>query len=138
MRAFLIQAAADGHAVFGSSHQLAEMQLVADRLAVVGQGRLIVQGRLSEFLDTHRSDAVIRTDQDALLAHRLGSLGVSVASRPDGLHVGFTELVPDVLALSRLCHEIGVLITALGESTVGLEELFLDITAHACDHRAEK
>lgn len=137
MRAFLRRAAADGHAVLVSSHQLAEMQLVADRLVVVGQGRLIGQWRLAEFLDTHRPDAVIRTDDDDALERHLRGRGTHVASRPDGLRVTFTETVPDVVALSRICREIGVLIIALGESTTGLEELFLAITAHASAYRAE-
>jgi len=48
LRDFLRAFAAEGNAVLVSSHQLAEMQLIADEAVVIDQGRLLRQAPVSE------------------------------------------------------------------------------------------
>lgn len=137
IRSFLRRAADDGRAVLVSSHQLSEMRLVADRLVVVGRGRLIGEGELTEFLRARDKKAVVRTDADRKLEQRLHEIGGVVDSHPDGLHVTLAPPVPDLLTLSRLCHDLGVLVTALSESTADLEDAFLEATESATVHRPQ-
>ena len=64
MRRMTRQLAEEGRAVLVSSHLLSEIPATADRLVIIGQGRLIAEGPLSDFV----GDAVheIRcTDVDA-------------------------------------------------------------------------
>ena len=50
LRRLLKDLAGQGRAVFVSSHLLAEMALMADRLVVIGRGRLIASGRVDDFI----------------------------------------------------------------------------------------
>jgi len=45
-----------GMTIFLSSHLLAEIELVATRMAVIDHGKLIAQGRVSELLSREASD----------------------------------------------------------------------------------
>lgn len=50
VRNLLIQLAAEGRTVFLSSHLMSEMEMVADRLIVIGRGRLLADASLTELL----------------------------------------------------------------------------------------
>src|SRR5690606_8555784 len=135
MRTYLREAAAKGHAVLVSSHLLTEMETLADRLLVIGRGRLVGDRRTSDFLNARDREAAISTDDDTRLEMRLRCLGASVRRLPDGLGVTFDEAVPDATALSRICMDLGVLITALGNRPARLEEMFLELTAESSEYR---
>ena len=137
MRSVLRRNADDGRAVLVSSHLLSEMQLVADRLVVVGRGRLICESGMAEFLDRHSGKAIVRTDADEVLERCLRETGVAATRRPDGLNVTYNSVVPDASALFRLCRDLGLLVTALGDEPVGLEEIFLELTETASVYRAQ-
>ncbi|WP_411350304.1 ABC transporter ATP-binding protein [Paenibacillus sp. WLX2291] len=51
MRLFIRELAAQGMAVFVSSHLLSEIQLLCDRVAIVGSGRVIAVGSVSELVE---------------------------------------------------------------------------------------
>jgi ABC-2 type transport system ATP-binding protein len=50
LRSLLRGFAAEGRTVLVSSHQLAEMEMLADDLIVIGRGRLLAQNSVSEFV----------------------------------------------------------------------------------------
>ena len=50
LRSLLRGFAAEGRTVLVSSHQLAEMEALADDLVVIGRGRLVARGSVSEFV----------------------------------------------------------------------------------------
>jgi ABC-2 type transport system ATP-binding protein len=50
LRGLLKTLAAEGRTVFVSSHQLSEMELMADELVVIGRGRLLAAGSVSSFV----------------------------------------------------------------------------------------
>ena len=120
MRAFLRDAAASGHAVLVSSHLLGEMETLADRLVVIDNGRLLGQWDVADLL--------LRTDDDERVEQALRGLRVPVTALPEGLCVTFDETVPDALTLSRTCRDLDVLITALTDKPIRLEEEFLRLT----------
>ena len=61
-----------------SSHLLSEISLMADDLVVIGRGRLIEQGRVSEFLDRHATRWVrVRTPTPASFAAQLRAEGAT-------------------------------------------------------------
>src|SRR5262249_31476874 len=52
IRTLLKALAGEGRTVFLSSHLMSEMSLTADRLIIVGRGRLIAQTTMAGFLNT--------------------------------------------------------------------------------------
>ncbi|WDZ91019.1 ATP-binding cassette domain-containing protein [Nocardiopsis sp. HUAS JQ3] len=138
MRTFLCQTAASGHAVLISSHLLTEMETLADRLLILGRGRLIGQWEAADLLNARSRETLVRTDDDARLEQRLRRMRVPVTALPGGLAVTFDDAVPDALALSRACRDLGLLITALEEKPIRLEETFLDLTGDSSEYRADR
>ena len=63
-----------GITVFLSSHLLAEVELVATRMAVIHHGELIAQGTVSELLDREATDYAIEVSPLALAVELLKSL----------------------------------------------------------------
>src|ERR671937_320609 len=51
IRSLLRSLAAQGRTVFLSSHLMSEMALTADRLVIIGRGRLIAETPIADFLD---------------------------------------------------------------------------------------
>src|SRR5439155_25026611 len=49
----------EGRTVFVSSHQLAEVQQMCDRVAILSRGRLVASGRVAEVLARGRREALI-------------------------------------------------------------------------------
>ena len=79
IRDMLVYLAKQGRTVLVSSHLLSEISLMADDLVVIGRGRLIEQGRVSEFLDRHATRWVrVRTPTPAPFAEHLRHAGRDV------------------------------------------------------------
>ncbi|GGO04001.1 ABC transporter ATP-binding protein [Saccharibacillus kuerlensis] len=62
MRAFIRELAASGLAVFVSSHLLSEIQLLCDRVAIIGSGRELAVGSVDELMGT--GQALVIWDAD--------------------------------------------------------------------------
>ena len=72
--------AAEGRTVFVSSHVMSEMALTADRLIVIGRGRLIADTTIEEFTRSASSDAVrVRSPRARDLAAVLAAEGATVS-----------------------------------------------------------
>jgi ABC-2 type transport system ATP-binding protein len=68
--------AAEGRTVFVSSHLMPEMENAADRLIVIGRGKLIADCTVAEFIAAHsRQQVRVRTPQPELLARLAASAG---------------------------------------------------------------
>jgi ABC-2 type transport system ATP-binding protein len=120
-RDLLVESVERGATVLLSSHVLAEVELVCDRMGLIREGRLLRVGSLEELRDVraHRVDAIIRR---AGAADELAGLpGVSEA-RVDGGRVECTvhgEVGP---LLMWLCaHDV----VELDSRELSLEEVFL-------------
>lgn len=89
IRTLLRSLAADGRTVLLSSHLMSEMTLTADRLIVIGRGRLIAETTIGDMLRGGSSRCVrVRSPQAAPLASRLEERGaVVVHEADDTLHV---------------------------------------------------
>jgi ABC-2 type transport system ATP-binding protein len=128
IREMLKYLAGRGCTVLVSSHQLAEIALMADDLVVIGAGRLIASGPLEDFVSRH-SDAwvSVRSPQAAHLAELVTAL--------DGTSVRFRA--PDIFdargttseAIGRLAHEHGVALYELAPQMGSLEDAFLEMTS---------
>jgi ABC-2 type transport system ATP-binding protein len=128
MRELLRDFAERGRTVLLSSHLLREVEVVADRLVIIGGGRIVAQGTREELLAgagtlvLARDEAALRS---ALVASSLTVQGVT----DDGLVV---DAEPEAVGRAALAG--GVALTRLGPSEgAGLEQLFFDLTAGAPD-----
>ena len=131
LRGFLRHLAHDqGRTVLVSSHLLAEVEQTADRVVIVGAGRLVRQGSLAE-LRSGAGDAgsvLVRSPQVAQLAELLRSTGTTVSatdSAADGLTV--TGISTD--EVGRRAFGAGIELHELRAHTSGLEEVYFRLTA---------
>jgi ABC-2 type transport system ATP-binding protein len=129
LRDFLKAYAAHGRTVLASSHLLAEMELMADHLIVIGRGRLLADTAIADFVarSSHTS-IVVRSPEAARLAELLTARGATVVAEADGrlsLTGPTQEQVGDLAFAERVpLHE-------LTTRTATLEEAFLEATAGA-------
>ena len=92
VRTFARQLADEGRTVFVSSHLMTEMALMADHLIVIGQGSILADCSMQEFMADHaRSFVRVKTGDVGAAAEILASNGLDVgrhhgASGPE-LHV---------------------------------------------------
>lgn len=123
MRGLLRNFADRGGTVLLSSHLLREVEAVADRLVVIGDGRMVAQGGKDELLAA-TGVRVRGTDQPAL-ARALADAGIAATPTADGAFV--TEAKAETVG--RAAAGAGVVLLELRPAgRGGLEELFLALT----------
>ncbi|MFD5449562.1 ABC transporter ATP-binding protein [Streptomyces sp. NPDC003470] len=126
--------AAQGRTVFVSSHLMSEMALTADHLVVIGQGRLLADTSMAEFIaENSRSYVRIRTPQRERLLDALHDAGITVAeSGAEVLEVDGdkSEAIGELAARERIVlHE-------LSPQRASLEEAFMQLTAESVEYHA--
>jgi ABC-2 type transport system ATP-binding protein len=124
MRDLLRDYADDGGTVLLSSHLLHEIEIVADDIVMIGHGHIVSQGSMTELL--RGSGTVVRARDTPALERALRSAGLLTTFTDDGAL--YTEAESGVVGL--LAHESGLALTELRVAEGGLEEMFLQLTAH--------
>ncbi|KOX09174.1 ABC transporter ATP-binding protein [Micromonospora sp. DT68] len=123
MRGLLRDFADRGGTVLLSSHLLREVEAVADRLVVIGGGRIVAQGSKDELLAG--GGTVVRARDDAALRRALDAADLTAAESADGLLVQ-----ADAEAVGQAAADAGVALAELRPASGGgLEQLFLTLTA---------
>ena len=120
--------------VFLSSHLLAEVELIADRIAILNQGRLLFQGLLGEFQAQRGNFLILRVDRPEEAASVLRLNGWHVESRPDGsLSVALAQM-SDTAAVNALLGKNSLAVYHLAQEQESLEALFLKATGRREEH----
>jgi ABC-2 type transport system ATP-binding protein len=132
IRGLLRQLADEGRTVLVSSHLLSEMEQTADRLVVIGRGRLIADATTAEILSGlgHGQVRVRSAESDALLS-RLRERGLTVSRiDADELQVedATAELVGD---LANAAH---IPLRHLSEVAQSLEDAYLALTSSSVEY----
>jgi ABC-2 type transport system ATP-binding protein len=124
MRDLLRGYADQGGTVLLSSHLLHEIEVIADDIVVIGNGRIVAQGTKAELLE--RAGTVVRAGDLFEVERALDLLGHGVtAYGDDGLR---TDADPGLVG--KVALEAGVALTELRTADgAGLEEMFLELTA---------
>ncbi|WP_179129618.1 hypothetical protein [Corynebacterium pacaense] len=130
-------AVAEGRAVLVSSHLLSEIQIIADRLVVIGRGELIGDHSMAEFLAQGTKTILAHTDDDPHLRTALENRGAEVRISQERLVIAVNVAIPGTITVSRACWNEGILIFSLTQSTPSLEENFLQLTDSAAVFRAD-
>jgi ABC-2 type transport system ATP-binding protein len=118
--------AAEGRTVFVSSHLISEMALTADRLVVIGRGRLIADTTVKEFVAQSATEAVrLVTPMAGAFAAELKSVGATVTVEEDGALVvkGMTAAQVGDLAADRALR-----VHELVPTRASLEDAFMELT----------
>ncbi|BBX34336.1 ABC transporter ATP-binding protein [Mycolicibacterium mageritense DSM 44476 = CIP 104973] len=133
VRTLMRKLAAEGRTVFVSSHLLAEMANTADRLVVIGQGKLIASTTVEEFVKGSAADTVrVRSPQLETLAQVLSDAGLQAETDGDTMtvHGVAIEVIGELAARNAITlHE-------LSARQGSLEEAYLKLTDDAVDYRA--
>ena len=139
IRALLRGFADEGRTVLVSSHLMSEMQLVADRVVVIGRGRLIADAAIDEVLrglggrrvrvrtpgadDLHRAitERTERTEPAASAVERTGADELEVS----GLAAA---------EVGDLAHALGLPVHHLADVEQSLEHAYLSLTQDSVEH----
>ena len=124
MRGLLRDFADRGGTVLLSSHLLHEIEVIADDLVVIGNGRIVAQGAKSDLLAS--AGVVVRTTDVERLAGALDGRGITSS------YVGTDGLLAqaDAEQVGHTAFAAGVPVLELRPADgTGLEEMFLQLTA---------
>jgi ABC-2 type transport system ATP-binding protein len=133
MRGLLRGFADRGGTVLLSSHLLAEVEAVADRMMIIGGGRIQAQGTRAELLTESRT--IVAAADLAGLDAALQRAGL--ATHPADGDRRLVEAEPEVVARAALAG--GVVLHRLAPAEgAGLERLFFELTASGASAPAPK
>ncbi|MFC9289693.1 ABC transporter ATP-binding protein [Streptomyces sp. NPDC057052] len=126
--------AAQGRTVFVSSHLMSEMALTADHLVVIGQGRLLADTSMADFIaQNSRSYVRIRTPQRERLLDVLHGAGITV------VEAGGEVLEVDgdkSERIGELAAQHQIVLHELSPQRASLEEAFMQLTAESVEYHA--
>ncbi len=133
-RTLLRELAAEGRTVLFSSHLMSEMELTADHLLVIGQGRLLADSSLPDFIRAHTTQRVlVRSTARDELRSRLLAEGFSVE---DDDTAGLVVLNAAAGQVGAIAVQYGIPLLELGLVRDSLEDVFLHMTRDATDYGA--
>ncbi|HWE66789.1 MAG TPA: ATP-binding cassette domain-containing protein [Acidimicrobiales bacterium] len=131
----LIRSLADeGMAILISSHLLAEIEHICDRLVMISDGRTVFQGEVAGLRATRGSELLLRPESAAHLAPLVELVqGAGFVTRLEDLTPGVQSVVveaglEDAAALNRLSMNAGIVLIHLSQRTRSLEEAFFELT----------
>ncbi|HEY9438748.1 MAG TPA: ATP-binding cassette domain-containing protein [Streptomyces sp.] len=126
--------AAEGRTIFVSSHLMSEMALTADHLIVIGQGRLLADTSMADFIQQNsRSYVRLRSPQQEQLRDVLHAEGFTAVESGDGaleIEGAETEQIGELAALHQ------VVLHELSAQRASLEDAFMQMTAGAVEYHA--
>jgi len=133
VRLFLRGLAAEGRTVFVSSHLISEMALTADRLVVVGRGRLITETDVADFVARSGGGAVrlVTPDGTGFMTALLAG-GATVADEGGGTLTVEGMTAPQI---GDLAARGGLRIHELTPVTGSLEDAFMELTQDEVEYR---
>jgi ABC-2 type transport system ATP-binding protein len=123
MRGLLRGFADRGGTVLLSSHLLGEVDAVADRMMIIGGGRIRAQGSRAELLAA--SGTIVEADDLAELDAALDRAGLVI--HPGDSDRRLVEAQPEVVARLAMANDVVLRRLAPAEGA-GLERLFLELT----------
>jgi ABC-2 type transport system ATP-binding protein len=118
VRELLLRLRAEGRTIFLSSHLLSEVELICDRVAVLHQGKLVRQGRISELLQSG--------EQTEITARGIPVSSFPGAQAQDGA-VRFSVLSSEQRGTLEKIWSAGGEVVSLNPVRRSLEQLYLEV-----------
>ncbi|WBQ06153.1 ABC transporter ATP-binding protein [Kribbella sp. CA-293567] len=136
IRELLRRLADEGRTVLVSSHLMSEMQQTADRLVVIGRGRLIADATTEEILSGLGGKQVrVRSPQSGQLLETLQQQGFSVE------RIAEHELRVDGVTaeeLGQIAYHAGIPLHHLSDAEQSLEQAFIDLTGDSVEYHGRR
>jgi len=135
VRGLLRSLAGEGRAVLLSSHLMSEMAQVADRVVVLGRGRVLADQSIDEMLSQRGTQHV----------HVRGAGVDRLPQLLAGPDVTVTQVAPDAVdvagvpapRIAEIAVANGIGLEELAPRRATLEERYMDLTNHAVEYRTE-
>jgi ABC-2 type transport system ATP-binding protein len=127
MRDLLRQLKSEGMSIFLNSHQLADVEALCDRVAIINEGRILKVGAPQSLFDEAPVFEVRANPVNKELLHRLGSIALAVRQDEDDPCVLYIEVQKDEQAadIAEIIHACGSRLYGLTPHHRSLEQLFL-------------
>jgi ABC-2 type transport system ATP-binding protein len=126
--------AAEGRAVFVSSHLMNEMAVTAEHLIVVGRGRLVADCSTAEFIERSTEQSVlVKAPDRERLAELLEAEGATVTDLAEG-DLGVTGL--EAPRIAELAAAGGLVLHEIATRRGSLEEAFMELTKDAVEYHS--
>ena len=134
VRTLMRSLAAQGRTVFVSSHLLAEMANTAERLVVIGRGKLIASTTVGEFVAGSGAESVVvRSPQLDTLGELLSDAGIEVNAEPDGSALSVRGAAIEVIG--ELAARNAITLHELSAQRASLEDAYLKLTDGDVEYR---
>lgn len=135
LRDFLKSYVNKDRAIFISSHLLTELSHVADRVVVIGQGKLIAESSLADFINHNVSTSVIiRVKTPKTFVTSLKKAGITYREGPAGISIDGKTTDE----IGKIAFDSKQVVFELRQQSGDLEQAFLDVTADQQEYRAKK
>jgi ABC-2 type transport system ATP-binding protein len=120
----------EGTTVVLSSHLLAEMEGICDRVAIIARGRILREGALDEVIGGEDEHLVLETStgQEDRAAELLRDRFGVEATRPRRSCLEFARAGRDPAQINRALVEAGIGVSALTPRRRTLEQAFIELT----------
>ena len=128
MRKLLLSLKASGMSIFLNSHQLADVEVLCDRVAIINQGRILKVGAPQELFEGLVTLEIRVNHVDAELLHRLSLVSRHVQHQDGNPPILFCQVQREEQAadIADIIHACGVRLYSLSTVRHTLEQLFLD------------
>ncbi|MEU3034461.1 ABC transporter ATP-binding protein [Streptomyces griseoaurantiacus] len=134
IRTLMKSLASQGRTVFVSSHLMSEMALTADHLVVIGQGRLLADTTMADFIARNsRSFVRVRSPQYEQLRDALHQAGITVVEAGGGALEVDGDMAEPIGELAARHH---LVLHELSPRQASLEEAFMRLTAESVEYHA--
>jgi ABC-2 type transport system ATP-binding protein len=131
IRNFFRHLADEGRTVFVSSHLMSEMARTAQRLIVIGRGKLIADTTIENLLANGTSSVLVRSPQTDVLAELIGRAGGEVRADDSALTVSGL----DARTIGELASRNAITLHELTPQQASLEEAFFALTDDETEYR---
>lgn len=128
MRELIRRYGSSGSTVFVSSHQLAEVQLMCDAVAIIAAGRLVTAGSVDEVLSHRGATLIVTIDKPEAASEVLRREGWGVRPGPGRNEICVEAAGMEPAVVTERLASSGLYLSGLREQRLSLEEVFLELT----------
>ena len=133
VRDLLKRLAAEGRTILLSSHLMGEMELTADHLVVIGQGRLIADTSMRTFIEQNsQAVTIVRSPDIGRLRDALERVGGRLRPEANG---GWEVSGPDAATIGDVAAAQGVALHELTPRLSSLEDVYTQMTKTSVEYR---
>ncbi|MEU4741705.1 ATP-binding cassette domain-containing protein [Actinosynnema sp. NPDC023658] len=126
--------AREGRTVLVSSHLMSEMALTADRVIVIGRGRLILEASMQDLQEKFKKDVLVRSPAADALVALLEAAGATVEPEAGALLVRGLA-APDIATVAARDR---IPIHELTPRSASLEDAYLELTEDSVEYRTKE